>query len=168
MAKNKTQPKIEAFLQELTAICQKYDMCVDANGGGRRGEGKNRGEVHFNEGCPLVLYTQSGNNGSYRKVGYLWTSFLGMAENLTYNFDPKVGTPYKEIIIPEPIEDLDEIEEEPILKKVAETKKPVEIKPIIDEVAKMDKEKSVQLPASALARAIAKAKQWENNQNKDI
>lgn len=162
MAKNKTQPKIEAFLQELTAICQKYGMDIDANGGGRRGEGKNRGEVCFNEGCPLILYTLSGNKGNYRKVGYLWTSFLGVEENLTYNFEPKIGTPYKEIVIPEPIEDFDEIEEE--------TKKPVakkfEIKPIIDEVAKINKEKPIQLPPSALADAIAKAKKWQ--MDKDV
>lgn len=171
MAKNKTQPKIEAFLQELTQISQKYGMCVDANGGGgRRGEGKNRGDARFNEGCPLVLYTQSGEGPIYRKVGYLWYSFLGMAENLTYNFDPKIGTPYKEIIIPEPIEDEIEEDEEPVKIKMPEKPvKKIEIKPILDEMANQKKEKAVQLPASALAKAIAKAKQWEKNQNiKDI
>jgi len=172
MAKNKTQPKIEAFLQEMTAVCQKYGMCVDANGGGgRRGEGQDRGEARFNEGCPLVLYTQSGEGPNYRKVGYLWYSFLGAAENLTYNFDPKRGTPYKEIVIPEPVEDLDQLEEikaaTPLKPEKAKKPEKVEIppKPILDEMAGDKKEKAVQLPASALAKAIFKAKEWQKDNN---
>ena len=163
MARNKTQPKIEAFIQELTQICQKYGMCVDANGGGRRGEGKNRGEARFNEGCPLVLYTQSGEGPNYRKVGYLWYSFLGLSENLTYNFEPKAGTPYDEIVIPEPVEE-EQLQESP---KVAKKKtQPKKDNFIVDEVAEQSKQKPDQLPASALSRAIAKAKQWQDE--KDI
>jgi len=141
MAKNKTQPKIEAFLQELTQICQKHGMCVDANGGGgRRGEGKDRGEARFNEGCPLVLYAQSGGGSNFRKVGYLWYSFLGQNEDLTYNFDPKVGTPYSEVIIPDPVEEIeDTVPEQPTTIKKARS--------------------------SALTRALEQAKEWQKEKN---
>jgi len=99
MARNKTQPKIEKFLTELTKLSQKHGMIVDANGGvGAQDASKTRSEARFREGCPLVLFTKSGANNSFRKVGYLWYSFSGDEEKIFYNFEPKPGTPYKEVI----------------------------------------------------------------------
>jgi hypothetical protein len=99
MARNKTQPKIERFLVELTKLCQEHGMIVDANGGGGvHGAGKTRSDSRFKEGCPLVLFTKSGVNNNFRKVGYFWYSFSDDEEQIFYNFDPKPGTPYKEIV----------------------------------------------------------------------
>lgn len=93
MAKNKTQPKIEAFLKALSQICHYYGMLVDANGGGKAGAGPDRGESRFLEGAPLVLYAKSGLD--YRKIGHLYYSFVGEnEEHIVFNFSPKEGLPY--------------------------------------------------------------------------
>lgn len=95
MAKNTTQPRIEPFLKDLSIICQKHGMLIDANGGGGKdGAGANRGESRFLEGAPLVLYASTATGETYRKVGYLWYSFEGDEEQLVYNFEPAPSTPY--------------------------------------------------------------------------
>jgi len=93
MAKNTTQPRIAPFLKDLSQICQKHGMIVDANGGGKEGSGSSR---HL-EGAPLVLFASTLTGGSYRKIGYLWYSFEGEDEQIVYNFEPKANSPYIEI-----------------------------------------------------------------------
>ena len=146
MGKNKTQPKIKAFLEDLSKICNEHDMIVDANGGGGKpGEGKLRDESRFREGCPLVLYTRSGTSNNFRKIGYLWYSFVGEEEGLAYNFDPKPGTPYKEVIATE-AGDYQEEEKRPKLK--------------------IKRSKSKSNKPSGLKAALKKAKKWESELDK--
>lgn len=93
MARNKTQPKIEAFLKALSQVCQYYGMIIDANGGGKAGD---RGESRFLEGAPLVLYAKSGLD--YRKIGHVYYSFVGEnEEHVAFNFLPKDGMPYSKV-----------------------------------------------------------------------
>lgn len=91
MGRNKTQPKIEAFLKELTELCNKHNMIVDANG-------SSGSDARFRDGCPLALYVKSDTSNNYRKVGYLWYAFMGDGESLFYNFDPLASLPYKQVI----------------------------------------------------------------------
>ena len=94
MAKNTTQPRITPFLKDLSILCQKHGMIVDANGGGKEGVGPSRGESRFLEGAPLVLYASTSSGDSYRKIGYLWYSFGGDEEQIIYNFEPTSNSPY--------------------------------------------------------------------------
>jgi len=98
MAKNTTQPRIAPFLKDLSIICQKHGMIVDANGGGKEGAGSNRNESRFLEGAPLVLYASTSTGESYRKIGYLWYSFEGEEEQIVYNFEPKANSPYTKVL----------------------------------------------------------------------
>ena len=144
MARNRIQPKIKSFLKDLTKICRKHNMIVDANGSGVQGDGKDRGDARFNEGCPLVLYTKSGV--SYRKVGYLWYSFVGEEEEIAFNFEPKSGTPYKEVICEESFNGPTKFESNPL-------------KPTKSENTSI--QKSDEVVSDTLADAIKKARQWE-------
>jgi len=139
VARNKTQPKIEKFLSDLTQLCRKHNMIIDANGGGYQGDGKGR-TARFSEGCPLVLFTKSGIN--YRKIGYLWYSFLGDGENITFNFEPKAGTPYTDITFDEdPFPDPDPEEDAPEQNTTIQ--------------------KSSDAAPSTLAEALKKAREWD-------
>jgi hypothetical protein len=154
MGRNKTQPKIAAFLSDLTKICNKHGMLVDANGGGgKAGAGKNRDDSRFREGCPLVLYAKADTSDNYRKVGYLWYSFVGEDETLAYNFEPKTGTPYKEVTTPDP--QPEEIPEKTQPKKI--TKK---IKPQPKKIKAKPKK------ATGLEGALKKSKTWESKLEK--
>jgi hypothetical protein len=97
MAKNTTQPRIKPFLKDLSILCQRHGMIIDANGGGKGGSGPNRGESRFLEDAPLVLYTSTSNGDTYRKIGYLWYSFEDDDKHIIYNFEPKSNTPYTKV-----------------------------------------------------------------------
>lgn len=80
--KRSIQNKIEGFVEELSRICQKYEMALDTNGSL---------PIPVREGIPgtLVLYYKSG-----RKLGEL--SYIFNEDNkINYRFDPKEHTPYK-------------------------------------------------------------------------